>query len=274
MNLHSLSGTLNPVRVRRTPALAYPDGRAVSVRRLPAWLAEGLAIARMQPLLWLVAILACADYVTLLGFAPPLRLSATLVVPALAGGMLLMQERARNARPWTLAETFEAVAAHRNALSAIGLAGAGLAGIGHLVPVLVFHTTLVASQAANGAHSLSIVYGAHNGAMNPLEPLVSVPFYAAAVAAAWFAPALVVLHKFSPVDAMVTSLRAMLRNWPAGLVYAAAIAADVLLAPAMPVLVRGVVVTPLVSALIVLSMYGFYREVFGVSGVSTARLWR
>jgi uncharacterized membrane protein len=263
MNLHSLSGTMNPECAGRAHGLACPDGRTVSVRCLPAWLAEGLALARMQPLLWLAAIFACADYATLLELAPSLRLSALLVVPALAGGMTLLQERARNARPWTLAEAFEAVERRRNPLWAIGLAGAALACIGYLVPFLVFHTTLVTSDAANGAHSLSIVYGAHNGTMNPLEPLVSMPFYAAAAAAVWFAPALVVLHNFSPVEAMATSLRALWRNWPVALVYAAAIAADVLLAPAMPMLVRGIVVTPAVSALIVLSMHGFYREVFG-----------
>ncbi|WP_118181226.1 BPSS1780 family membrane protein [Paraburkholderia phosphatilytica] len=263
MNLHSLASTMNPGRAAHAHGLAYPDGRAVSVLRFPAWLADGFAIARTHPLWWLAAILACADYATLLELAPPLRLFATLIVPVVMGGLMLMQERTRNARPWTLAETFEAVGGHRNALSAVGLTGAALAGIGYLAPLAVFHTTVAASVAANGAHHLSIVYGVHNGASNALEPLVSVPFYAVAVSAVWFAPALVVLHNLSPVEALATSLRAMLRNWPVALVYAAAIAADALLAPVLPMLARGLVVTPLVSALIVMSMYGCYRDVFG-----------
>ena len=60
----------------------------------------------------------------------------------------------------------------------------------------------------------------------------------------------------------INSLRSDRIVWPVALVYAAAIAADILLAPVVPMLARGVVVTPLVSALIVLSMYGSYRDLF------------
>ena len=126
----------------------------------------------------------------------------------------------------------------------------------------MFHVTVSTSLAASGAHSLSIVYGVHQGVHNALEALISMPFSVIAIAAVWFAPALVVLHNLSPDDAMTASLRAVLRNWPVALVYAAVIAADLLLAPVVPMLARGVVVTPLVSALIVLSMYGSYRDLF------------
>jgi uncharacterized membrane protein len=263
MKLHSLPRAVNPAWTRPIHGIDYPDGRGVSVVRLAAWLANGMAIARMQPLLWLAAILACADLASLLELAPPLRLLAVLVVPVLAGALSLMQERASNARPWTLAETFAVVGGHGNALVAVGLAGAAIAWIGYLIPLAVLHTTVTTSSIANGAHSLSIVYGAHNGPASPLEPLVSLPLYAVALATVWFAPALVVLRNLKAAEAMTASLRAVLRNWPVALVYVAAIAGDVLLAPVVPFIVRGLVVTPLVTALIVLSMYGCYRDVFG-----------
>jgi hypothetical protein len=262
MNLHSRSFAMNPARVQRVHGPDYPDGRAVSVTRFPAWLANGMAIARAQPVLWFAAILACADFATLLELTAPLRLLATLVVPVVAGALMLVQERASNARPWTLAETCAAIGGHRSALFTIGFAGAAIVSIGHFLPFVYFHTTVMTSSAANGVHKLSIVYGAHHGAASPLEPVVIVPFYAVALAVVWFAPALIVLHNLRAAEAMTASVRAMLRNWPVALVYIATIAGDVLLAPVVPLLVRGLVVTPLVTALIVLSMYRYYRDVF------------
>jgi len=265
MNLHFPSSTMKTARPQSTQGahgIVHPDGRRVGVLRIADWLAEGFSIARAQPLLWLPAILGGADFSTLFELTPPLLavLLAALLLPLWAGAMMLMQERARNARPWTIGETLEAINGHRNALFTIGLSGAAIAGIGYLLSFAAFHVTVSTSLAASGAHNLAIVYGVHQGAQNALEPLISMPFYVIAIASVWFAPALVVLHNLSPVDAMTASLRAALRNWPVALVYAAAIAADILLAPVVPMLARGVVVTPLVSALIVLSMYGSYRD--------------
>ncbi|MGA7817414.1 BPSS1780 family membrane protein [Caballeronia sp.] len=264
MNLHFPASTMKTTRPRHAHGIVHPDVRRVDVLRIANWLAEGIGIARAQPLLWLPAILGGADFSTLFELAPPLLaiLLAALLVPLWAGAMMLMQERSRNARPWTIGETLEAVNGHRNALFTIGLSGAAIAGIGYLLSFAVFHMTVSTSLAANGAHNLAIVYGVQQGAQNALEPLISMPFYVIAIAAVWFAPALVVLHNLSPVDAMTASLRAALRNWPVALVYAAAIGADILLAPVVPMLARGVVVTPLVSTLIVLSMYGSYRDLF------------
>lgn len=85
---------------------------------------------------------------------------------------------------------------------------------------------------------------------------------AAAASLVWFAPTLVVLNNVSPLSAMAASLRAVVRNWRVASVYGIVIAGDALLANSTPLLVRGLVVMPLVSALIVLSMYGGYRGIF------------
>lgn len=259
MNLHFLSSA--PAAAHVIEQHRPGEGRRVRLARLPLWLADGMAVARQQPLWWLAALLACADFATLLELVPRLLVLAPLAVPLAAAVLVAMQERASRARPWSFGEALAAIDGHRNALAAIGLGAIALAGLGYVAQIAAFHMSVLPVGTAGGSHGVSIVFGARHAV--PFESLVAVPFYAAAIAALWFAPALVVLRGLSPLDAMATSLRAVLRNWRVALVYAAAIAADVLMAPVVPMVVRGLVVTPLVSALIVLSMYGSYRDVFG-----------
>ena len=108
MNMHYSGSTTVPAHPQHASGLRYPDSRVVSVQHVAGWLAEGFCIARANPVLWLVAILVCADFVTLFELAPPLRVLAVLVGPVLAAGLVLMQERASNARPWSIRETVEA----------------------------------------------------------------------------------------------------------------------------------------------------------------------
>jgi uncharacterized membrane protein len=261
MNLHFLSHAAPMARGFDRPR--HGDSRSVGFARVIDWIAHGVAIARLQPVWWVCAIFACADFATLLELAPPLRALAPLVAPLAAGVLVLMQERASHARPWTLAEAMAAVAERRNALMVVGFGAVALVALGYAVQFAMFHTSLTPVRAADGARGVSIVFGAHRAKETLVESLVVVPFYVLAVAAFWFAPALVTLRKLSPLDAMTASLRGVLRNWPTALLYAVAILVDVLAALFLPALGRGLLVTPLVSALIVLSMYGSYRDVFG-----------
>ncbi|NPT53790.1 BPSS1780 family membrane protein [Paraburkholderia elongata] len=270
MNMHYSGSTAVPAHPQHVSGLRYPDSRVVSVLSIAGWLAEGFRIARASPVLWLMAILGCADLVTLFELAPPLRVLAVLVGPILAAGLVLMQERSSNARPWSIRETVEAVNVHRNALIAIGLCGAAVACAGQLISFAAFHVSMKASVTPNGMHDLTILYGTHNGtgngAGNALEPLFNFLAYALAASLVWFAPALVVLNNVSPLNAMAASLRAVVRNWRVasvfGVVAAGVVVGNALLANSAALLVSGLMVMPLVSALIVLSMHGAYRDIF------------
>ncbi|MFM0042920.1 BPSS1780 family membrane protein [Paraburkholderia sediminicola] len=262
MNMHYSGGTAVPARPQHASGLRYPDSRVVSLQSVAGWLSDGFRIARANPVLWLVAILGCADFATLFELAPPLRVLAVLVVPILAAGLVLMQERSSNARPWSIRETVEAVSVHRNALITIGLCGAAVACAGQLISFAAFHVSMKASVTPNGMHDLTIVYGTRNGTGNALEPVLDMLAYAVAASLVWFAPTLVVLNNVSPLSAMAASLRAVVRNWRVASVYGIVAAGDVLLANSAPLLLRGLVVMPLISALIVLSMYGGYRGIF------------
>jgi uncharacterized membrane protein len=61
----------------------------------------------------------------------------------------------------------------------------------------------------------------------------------------------------------MTSVRAVARNWPVALIYAAVMGAYAFAVSAMPMTLSGVVVTPVLAALIVLGAYGSYRDLLG-----------
>jgi uncharacterized membrane protein len=133
-----------------------------------------------------------------------------------------------------------------------------------LLSFALLHVKLATSMMPSGAHSFSLIFGEPNDRVSAFEPVLHAIVFAIAIAAVWFAPALIVLQKFSPVDAMTTSLRAVFHNGPVALIYAVVLAADAMLAQVVPMLVRGLVLTPLISALILLSLHGSYRDILSI----------
>lgn len=243
---------------------AHREIRSVSVLRIQAWLVEGLSIARAQPGLWLAAILASADLATALELVSPYRLFATLLLSVLAGAAILAPVGSGEARQWNASGTFSVIFRHRDALLIVVLTCAALIGVGRLLSFALLHVKLAASMMPSGAHSFSIIFGEPNGGVSSLEPVLHAIIYAIAIGTVWFAPALIVLRRVSPLDAMTVSLRAVFHNGPVALVYATLLAADALLAQAVPMLVRGLVLTPLISALILLSLHGSYRDILSI----------
>ncbi|WP_322053258.1 hypothetical protein [Paraburkholderia bannensis] len=235
MNLHFLSSTAPLVRAQDACV------RRVNAARWLDWLAHGFAIARQRPVAWLLALLVCADLATLFELAPRLSVLAPFVAPLAVALVVLMQERASNARPWTFGEAWGAVYDHRDALIAVGVAAAAIAGVGYLAATLLAQTHVLHAWAW----------------------LVALPFYAVALASFWLAPALVVLRNRTPLDAMATSARIVARNWRVALIYAALIGTAAFAVQAMPMLVVGLVITPVTAALIVLGAYASYRDLLG-----------
>jgi hypothetical protein len=218
--------------------------RSVTATRIWEWLADGVDIARSQPLVWVATILGTADIATALDLVAPFRLFALLFLAAFAGATILTPAGSNNANQWTIGQTFEVLRLHRGALFTVGLVCVAIVGAGSLLSFVLLNVGLTTAE------SLAQVLRAFS--------------LAVATAAVWFAPALIVFRKLSPLDAMLTSLRAVFLNGPVALVYAAVFAADAWLAPLAPMLVRGLVLTPLTCALILLSMHGSYRDVLSI----------
>jgi len=249
---------------RSARGLVRHEIRSASVTRIWAWLAYGFSLACAQPLMWLATILASADLATALELAAPFQLLAALLLAVLCGAIVLTPAGNNGAQRQPFSSTLAALMRHRDALFTVGLAGAAIVAAGYLLSFVLLHVKLTASMMPSGAHSLSIIFGHANDRTAALCPVLHAIAFAVAIAAVWFAPALVVLRQRPPLEAMMTSLRAVFHNGPVALVYAALLAADALLVPVASMPIRALVLTPLISALILLSMHGSYRDILSI----------
>jgi hypothetical protein len=261
MSTHYPSDVSKATRLRRVLALPFSSGREVNPLRIADWLVSGLRAAGAQPVLWLSVLLVCADAATALGFLPLLRPLAVLLAPLVVGGLMVVQDGASQGQPVSLRETFAALARRSNALCMIGLYGAAIVAVGYVILLATFHVSLNVSVSARGVQNLSIGYSEH-GARGALEALLGESIVAIAIAATCFAPALVMLHDLSPHRAMIASARGVARNWPVTITYFATLTVAVLLASMAPLPLRALVLTPLLTALALLSLYGAYRDIF------------
>ena len=262
MNIDFPSDVSKQTRLHRLSGLPFSGGREVNPLHISDWLRSGVRVASMQPVLWLSVLLVCADLATLLGFVPQLYPVAVLLAPLVVGGLMFVQDGASKGQPVSLRETFAALIRRSNALCLIGLYGAAIVAIGYVVLLATFHLSLNVSVTASGVHNVSISFGGDHGVRGALESLLGVSIFAVAIASACFAPALVILHNMTPHGAMLASLNGAARNWPVMVMYFAAMTVAVLFAPMVPLMLRALVLTPLLTALPLLSIYGAYRDVF------------
>ena len=262
MNIDYPSDVSKETRLHRVPALPFSGGREVNPLRIADWLMSGLRAAGMQPVLWLSVLLVCADFATLLGFLPLLRPLAVLLAPLVVGGLMFVQDGAIKGQPLSLREAFAALARRSNALCVIGLYGAAIAAVGYVILLATFHLSLDVSVTASGVHNLSIRYGSNHGVRGALEALLGESVFAIAFAATCFAPALVMLHDVTPNRAMIASVSGVIRNWPVTMTYFATLTVTVLFASMVPLTLRALLLTPLLTAVPLLSIYGAYRDVF------------
>ena len=238
--------------------------RSASVTRIGVWLTYGFSLACAQPLMWLATILASADLATALELAVPFQRLAVLLLAVLGGAILLTPAGIGGVQRRRFGSTLAALIRHRDALLTVVLAAAAIVAVGYVLSFALLHVKLTASMMPGGAHSLSIIFGHANDRTAALCPVLHAVAFAVAIAAVWFAPALIVLQQRPPFEAMLTSLRAMFHNGPVALVYAAVLAADAMLVPVAPMPIRALVLTPLISALILLSMHGSYRDILSI----------
>ncbi|WP_144138274.1 BPSS1780 family membrane protein [Paraburkholderia sp. BCC1884] len=262
MNIDYPSTVSTQTRIHGVPALRFPSGDKVNPLRFFSWVTAGWRAASLQPVVWLSIVFLCADMTTLLGLLPLLRPLAMLLAPLVVGALMVVQEGASRNEPASLRDVCTAIGRRSNALCVIGLYAAAIVAIGYVMMLATFNVSLTASTMANGVHNLSISYGGAPGLRGTLEALSGASIYAVAIAAACFAPALVILHDMAPLDAMIASLSGTLRNWPLTLGCFFVMTVATLFMPMVHFTVRALVLTPLLTALPLLAIHGAYRDVF------------
>jgi hypothetical protein len=242
-------------RLRRALPAGRDGATQTVVSRIAVWLVEGLRAAAWQPVLTLGVLLLCADFITASELLPLLRPVAVLLAPLAIGMLMVVQDGASQGRPVPLREAIARLMRHSNALCAIGFYAVAMVAIGYITLLATFHVSLDVSLTANGARHLSINYS-NNGAPCFMEALLGALMFAVTIAATCFAPALVILHDMPAYDALVTSLKIALRNWPSMIAYFVVPATIMLCASAIPLALRAFVLTPFLTAVPLLSIIG------------------
>lgn len=239
------------------PAVAFSStGRSVDAGRGWEWIAEGFALFKKQPGIWILIVIAFAACSIVVTLVPVIgALANLLLVQVFMGGLMLGARALDHGEELQIGHLFAGFSSHTGDLVVLGL----LAMVGWLIaliPAIVimgggaFMAMLVGgSSATAGAGALGLSF-----VLAMLSALaLAVPLYMAV----WFAPALIVFNNMKPVEAMKTSFFGSLKNIVPFLLYGVVLVVLCLVA-AIPLMLGYLVLGPVIIA----SIYTGYRDIF------------
>ncbi|MCF2135108.1 MULTISPECIES: BPSS1780 family membrane protein [Burkholderiaceae] len=228
------------------------DGRTVTAAEGLRWITDAWTLFKRRPLQWIGLALLYMVIECALSFAPVFNLLSMLVTPILLGGLMFTCEQFRADGDVRIGGLFTGFTRKLGPLALVGALTFAIVIIGVVVlaSIIGFDTfaQLVSHQPGNPPQL---------GASSLVGLLIYIAIVTVAVAAAWFAPALVILHDVAPIRAMRASFKGVMRNWLAGIVYALLLLV-MLVVGALPFLLGWLIVLPLLF----LSVYVGYRDVF------------
>jgi uncharacterized membrane protein len=248
-----------PLGPSASPPEAFdPHGRRVPARHGVEWIRNGWRIFRQRPGVWIGLGLIYVVLLVLLGAVPLLNLLTLLLGPVLMGGAMFAYERARTSGEVQIGDLFAGFRQQSGQLVIVGLLALALTALGSIV--LWVTTSIpagdsVATLTGNVAFTAGSVLNA--GSAELIGIAVYLMIFTAAIAATWFAPALVMLHNVAPYAAMKASLAACVKNWLPLLVYSIVLALLMLIA-SIPFGLGLLVMVPVM----LLSIGDSYRDIF------------
>jgi hypothetical protein len=243
--------------------------RAVKAVRGWQWIAEGLALFRRSPLMWVAIVLALYVLLKIVLLVPLLGVAGLLLVPILLVGLMegcRALEYGRELKPGYLLSGFV-----KNPAPLVTLGGISL--VGNILVVMII-------VALGGEHVNTMMkFAARPEAVTPetaktLQEAVSRATFAALVGttaslplmmALWFAPLLVYYHDAKPLDSLRLSLLACWRNAGPFLLYGAVILFGLMIVAPISIAARQLDLgVALLGPLIVPSIYVSFKDVFSV----------
>jgi hypothetical protein len=239
--------------------------RTIDAGRGLAWWTEAWALFMRSALLWVVMALILIVIFVVISFVPLLGAVATaLLTPVFFGSWMLAARKVQGGGVLEVGDLFSAFkGAHLTPLVILGALFAA-------ATVVIF---LVAGVLGAGA-----LFGMFGGGMHRsgagvmaglgvgmLAMLIFFTFGLLATAAIWFAPALVVFRKATPVDAAKASFTVVFRNWLPFLVFGV-IEIVLAIVASIPFGLGWLVLLPVVM----LTAYVSYCDVFGAPAPQTA----
>ena len=250
----------NPYQPPAAPAPAQAGafsaaGRAVDAGRVWEWIAEGFALFKKQPGMWiliLIVLVACSILISLVPMVG--SLANLLLMQVFMGGVMLGCRALDNGESFDVGCVFAGFRQNTGDLVVLGL----LALVGWIIafiPAILIMGGGAFMSMMSGGGSLPNI-GAL-GLTFMLALLAALALALPVYMALWFAPSLVVFNNLKPVEAMKASFLACLKNIVPFLLYGVILLALCVLA-AIPLGLGFLVLGPVVIA----SIYTGYRDIF------------
>lgn len=229
-----------------------PDGRKVDAGRGLAWITEAFSMVFAQLGPWVLMWIVMLVIFILLGLIPFLGVVSNVLMPVFFAGVIHAAWKQDSGERIEVGDLFAGFREKFGPLALVGLLFLVAAVVVFGVIFAIAGVTIFASVMQGGSNAIGRNIGLILLAV-PLLLLVSLAVYSLV----WFAPALVLRHDLSPVDAMKTSFRVTLRNWPAVLLYG--VVATVVALIAMIPFGLGLLIA---GPALVVSFYTAYRDLF------------
>jgi uncharacterized membrane protein len=231
----------------------HAEGRTVDAGRGWGWIADAFALFRRQPGMWILIVLASGIVLAVIGMIPGLgSLASALLFPVLGAGLML---GCREQDQGGTLEFEHLFAGFKRKTGELVLVGVFNLACGVIV-IFVF------AAVVGGGVFMGVMRGGLQGAgLSLASMLIGLLLVAGLLVpvsmAAWFAPALIMLHDLAPAAALKASFFACLANWMPFLVYSVVLLALCLVA-AIPLGLGYLVLFPVLTA----SVYTAYRDIF------------
>ena len=245
-----------PVAPARASAGTFTaNGRVVDAGRGWEWIADGFAMFKRQPGMWIlvvIVLMACSIVISLVPVIGPL--ANMLLMQVFMGGIMLGCRAVDDGGNLEVAHVFAGFRQNTGDLIMLGV----LALVGWIIafiPAIIIAGGGTVAAMMHGGPNLAVL-----GALGLSFVLAVLAAFALALPlymALWFAPALIVFDNLKPVDAMKASFFACLKNMVPFLLYSIILLVLCVIA-AIPLCLGFLVLGPVIIA----SIYAGYRDVF------------
>lgn len=237
------------------------SGRTLPAGRATDWLGSAWELFKRQPGMWIVFWIVYFVITAIVSVVPLVNFLNSLIAPVFMAGWMIAAREVEEGQTLELGTLFAGFKTEMGNLVLLGVLY--LAAIivvvfvvGVIAAVVLGALGLGGALSGGGAGALAALTG---GALffAVLAGLLIVALTLPLAAAMWFAPALVVINKVKPLDAMKASFGVCWRNWLPMLVYGLLLLVFAIVA-AIPLFLGYLVFLPLVF----ISIYTSYRDIF------------
>jgi uncharacterized membrane protein len=234
------------------------EGQAVAAGNGWQWIVDAWALFKRQPGMWIAIIVVFFVLFFLVSLVPFVgSLAAALLGPVFAGGIVRGCQEVRDGGELEIGHLFAGFKSNTGKLVMIGVfnlvAWIVIAGV---IMLLVGGSMFAAMMGGGDA---SAARGAAAGLSMVLAVLIGLALSIPVYMAIWFAPALVALNDFEPLQALKTSFGACLKNIVPYLLYGVILFALAIVA-SIPLGLGWLVLGPVLA----ISVYTAYRDIFYV----------